>query len=237
MEPIEKILEWADDHVLKLEADMEWESGDFGRGHWMATEPKLKGRIRARAAAALDFLDRFAGADSQWARHAQEVYANKGENQSMESGVRAIGGIISEWADKVRDGQVKPRSVEMLGARAVATVDLLEQVRSLNEDATIIPAAPIVLAGAALEIALRSAVGELGLSPSGRPGIATYSKVLRAADVLNRQDMKDIEQIAGLRNAAAHGENEVLSRERAGLMEQQVSLFLDRLEEAVERSA
>jgi hypothetical protein len=47
--------------------------------------------------------------------------------------------------------------------------------------------------------------------------------------VLSAQDMKDVEQMAGVRNSAAHGEFDVLSHERAGLMEQQVNLFLSRL--------
>ena len=42
--------------------------------------------------------------------------------------------------------------------------------------------------------------------------------------------MKDVEQMAGIRNEAAHGDFDALSRERAGLMEQQVNLFLARLE-------
>ena len=49
---------------------------------------------------------------------------------------------------------------------------------------------------------------------------------MRTAGVLNAQDMKDVEQMGGIRNAAAHGEFDELSRERAGLMEQQVKLFL-----------
>ena len=47
---------------------------------------------------------------------------------------------------------------------------------------------------------------------------------------------QDVTQVAGLRNDAAHGEHDLLSRERAGLMEQQVNLFLTRLEQAVQQS-
>jgi len=45
--------------------------------------------------------------------------------------------------------------------------------------------------------------------------------------------MKTCEQLAGLRNEAAHGNIETLSRASAVLMEQQVNLFLDRLSSLV----
>jgi uncharacterized protein YutE (UPF0331/DUF86 family) len=52
---------------------------------------------------------------------------------------------------------------------------------------------------------------------------------LRKRELISKQDMKDVEQMAGLRNTAAHGEFDDLSFERAGLMEQQVNVFLRRL--------
>ena len=92
-----------------------------------------------------------------------------------------------------------------------------------------VPAAPIVLAGAALEVALRSAVDELQLTLTERPSIMAYARRLRTEDILTVQDVKDVDQMAGVRNLAAHGKFEDLSNERAGLMEQQVNLFLARL--------
>jgi hypothetical protein len=56
---------------------------------------------------------------------------------------------------------------------------------------------------------------------------------LRASRMLSVQDVKDIEQIGGLRNSAAHGDFDTLSRERAGLMEQQVNMLLRRLTEII----
>jgi len=105
----------------------------------------------------------------------------------------------------------------------------MEQVRALNSDKTVHPAASIVLAGAALETALKGAVDQLALEVGERPGIAAYGRALRKAEILGKQHMKDIEQMAGLRNDAAHGHFEGLSQERAGLMEQQVNLFLAHL--------
>lgn len=232
MDQTETILNWAEELADAVTREMQWTQSDFD-GYWEATDKKAKPRIRARATAALDFLERFAGTDSRWTRNAQSVFDNHGENQSMESGARAVGEILTEWVRQVRSGQLKPRSIESMGVRQVASTDLMDQVRLLNEDHTVIPAAPIVLAGSALEIALRSATEELSLQIAGAPGISKYANALQGAKLLNKQDMKDIEMMAGLRNAAAHGHNDDLSRERAGLMEQQVNLFLRRLEETL----
>ncbi len=222
----DQILQWAEEHATALEQEMHWERGDFGAGWWTADEVDGKARIRARAIAALAFLERFAGSGSRWVTGAQAVFDSKGERQSMESGARAIGDVLREWIGQVKSGQVRPRIAETAGVREVASTDLMGQVRALNDDKRVHPAAPIVLAGAALEIALRSAVEELGLKVNGRPGINNYAKALRTADWLTPQDMKEVEQMAGLRNDAAHGKHESLSTERAGLMEQQVNLFL-----------
>ena len=234
MEAVERILTWAEGHVRELTKEMVWKSGL--QGYWQAEDAQAKGRIRARATAALDFLERFAGTDSRWAESAHDVFNNHGENQSMESGARAVGNVLEEWIRMVRSGQLKPRLAESFSVRSASSTDLLEQVRALNSDTSVDPAAPIVLAGAALEIALRSAVEELGLTVAARPSIDVYAQELRRADVLNRQDIKDVTQLAGLRNSAAHGEHDLLSRERAGLMEQQVNLFLNRLEQTVQQS-
>jgi hypothetical protein len=69
------------------------------------------------------------------------------------------------------------------------------------------------------------------LSVRGNGSITAYGKALREKELISKQEMKDIEQMAGLRNDAAHGDFGDLSRERAGLMEQQVNLFLGRLAE------
>ncbi|HUG07839.1 MAG TPA: hypothetical protein VMP13_02900 [Acidimicrobiia bacterium] len=232
----EQVLIWAEDLAEKLTFEMKWTQSDYG-GYWEAESPEAKARIRARATAALDFLERFAGQDSQWTRSAHSVFENKGDHQSLESGARAIGDVLTEWISRVRSGQLMPRSIESLGVREVASTDLMDQVRALNADSGVNPAAPIVLAGAALEISLRSAVEELNLDGLvGKPSIGAYARVLRSAELLNKQDMKDVEQMAGLRNAAAHGLHGELSRERAGLFEQQVNLFLRRLDELLHPS-
>lgn len=229
MATLDEALGWALLHADVLEQDMHWrQDGSYG-GWWEATNEEAKSKIRARAVAALAFLHSYAGHDSQWTIRASMVFDDNGDRQSMESGARAIADVIRGWVEQVRAGVALPRIVEAQGARAIASTDLMEQVRALVEDPSVSPAAPIVLAGAALEIALRSAVDELGLMLSERPTLTAYARCLRSNGALAAQDMKDVEQIAGLRNAAAHGHHDELSRERAGLMEQQVNLFLGRL--------
>lgn len=148
--------------------------------------------------------------------------------------VRALADVLRGWAEQVEAGITVPRTVEAQGARAVAATDLMQQVRALNEDTSVHPAAPIVLAGAALEVALRSAVDEVGLVLNERPSISAYTRGLRADGLLTAQDVKDVGQMGGIRNAAAHGDFEELSRERSGLLEQQVNLFLRRLSDLLE---
>ena len=234
MDTIEQVLEWAEGHVENLAQEMYWESSDLG-GYWAAADREAKSRIRARVTSAFAFLDQFTGTGSRWSEDARDVFNNQGDHQSMESGARAVGDVIAEWILMVHSGQAKPRLVEF-SVRAASSTDLLEQVRALNADKGVIPAAPIVLAGAALEIALRSAVGELGLTVEGRGSIHAYAKALRQVDVLDKQDIKDVTQMAGLRNDAAHGHLELLNRGRAGMMEQQVNFFLARLDQAVQQS-
>ncbi len=181
----EELVGWAKDHAGNLTREMVWTPSEFG-GYWEA-----EGRIRARATTALDFLERFAGIDSRWSEDAHKVFANNGEKQSMESGARVVGVLITEWARMVACGQVKPRLVESFSVSAASSSDLLDQVRALNENKEVAPAAPMVLTGAALEVALRTAIEELGLTID-RSGISAYAQVLRRAGVLNRQDMKEV---------------------------------------------
>jgi hypothetical protein len=230
------LLSWAREHATQLEADMTFRQGDRGYGWWwQATSPATESKIRARAYAALYFLDRFAGADSQWAVRAHTAFDEK--NHSRETGARELGDVLRAWADQVEAGIVPIRQVDAQGARAIASSDLMEQVRMLLDERGVHPAAPIVLAGAALEVALRSAIEELDLQRPPKSSINAYAGCLRAARLLSVQDVHDVEQMGGLRNLAAHGGHAELDSERAEFMERQVSRFLRRLQDAVAGSA
>jgi hypothetical protein len=231
MPTTDELVQWAQNHAKTLEQDMQWyQNGTYQ--YWKATSHEREAVIRARAIAALDFLERFAGHESQWAVGGHAVLETN--TRSMESGARELGDVLREWAAAVSAGIVVPRQVEAQGARTVASTDLMGQVRVLSEDRSVHPAAPIVLAGAALEVALRSAVDELQLVLTERPSITAYARRLRQEGILSAQDVKDVEQMSGVRNSAAHGQFDDLSRERAGLMEQQVNFFLARLSTMLE---
>ncbi|MEV7011684.1 hypothetical protein [Streptosporangium sp. NPDC051022] len=213
---------------------MSWvtvEPGASG-GYWKADDPHMLHVIVARAASALEVMRRYAGEGSFWSRQAEAVYSNHGVRQSTESGARALAPLLREWCSQVEAG-----IVEIVGSRVwaeadTASTDLMGQVRRLLEDRRTHPAMPIVLCGAVLETTLRGLVEARGL-PMGheKPSLMGYARVLRSAGLLTKQDMKDLEQCAGLRNSAAHGEFDDLSGERAGLMEQQTNLLLRRLAE------
>lgn len=234
MPTTEELLLWAESQAVTLETDMRWVPSEGYGGYWEAETVELRSAIHARAASVLAFLERYAGPDSQWSVRAQRVFDNNGERQSMESGARALGDVLRAWVEQVKVGVAVPRAVEAQGARAVASTDLMEQVRALNEDNSVHPAAPAVLAGAALEVALRSAMEELGVPLNERPSISAYARALRTDGLLSAQDVKDVGQMGGVRNAAAHGNFNEISRERAGLLEQQVNLFLRRVSDLLD---
>ena len=237
MKSKEELVARARRHAEEVRLDMRYKGSDgmYG-GYWTANDKTDMGKIEARATATLDFLRRYAGEDSQWFRHTKRIYDDLRENDTTESAVRQIGDVLESWADSVEEGYSPIVGADALGVRAVASADLMEQVRALVADKSVNPAAPIVLAGAALEVALRGAVEETKIEVAGRGSISGYGKALRSADLINKQDMKDIEAMSGVRNAAAHGEHDDLSRERAGLMEQQVNMFLARLKSLLEDS-
>ena len=104
--------------------------------------------------------------------------------------------------------------------------DLLGQANSLLEDAKYHPAAAAILIGACLEEFLRTWVEAESLSIS-KPGIDAYGKALRGAELISKQDVKDITSWAGVRNHAAHGEwDEVSDRNRIRLALEGVNLFM-----------
>ena len=230
MQRVQDLLSYARQLADELGKDMAWEPGSGGYGGWWAaTNPEVKPKIMARAVAALDFLRQYAGPDSFWTERALSVYENNGDNQSMESGARAVGDLLRTWADQVDAGVTEIAGSQAWAEIGIASTDVMGQVRRLLEDRANHPAAAIVLCGAALEMALRAVVDARGLTPPNRPGMNSFATLLRGAGLITVQELKDLEQCAGIRNSAAHGEFDTLSHERAGLLEQQTNLLLRRL--------
>ena len=193
-------------------------------GMYSSSEP---GKVVGAAAIGLELLRRQLGPDSPTV---QTLAAGvDSDNRGWVSGAVNVAHALQEWADASDAGVI---GHEGYGARAVGAGDLMDQVRQLLEDRSVSPAAPIVLAGAALEIALRGLLETHGIAEPARRGISSYADALRSGDVIDVQTRKEIEVIGGLRNDAAHGHHEDLSRERAGAAEQQVTLLLGRLSTA-----
>lgn len=225
----EDLLVYARSLASSLEDDMHWQKSEYGDGYWKAVNPTLLGRIESRATAALEFFRCYAGPDSFWTKRAEITYNTQGGHKSTESGARSIAPLLGEWAAQVEAGIISVVGSDALAEIGVVSTDVMSQVRRLLADKAVHAAAPVVLCGAALEVALRATVDARGFEMTERPSLAAYARRFRGADLITVQDMKDFEQCSGLRNEAAHGHFEQLSLERAGLMEQQTNLLLRRL--------
>jgi len=108
------------------------------------------------------------------------------------------------------------------------TSDFLDQAQGLLKSNKVHPAAPAVLIGASLEEFLRNWVEDVGLSlGSKKASLDAYSSTLREAELITKQDVKDITAWTGIRNHAAHGEwAELGGAERIRLMLDGVNLFM-----------
>jgi len=233
MAQVKQVLEYARKLAVDLEQDMSHKAAGDGFGeYWTANDLAAEGRIAARATSALEFLRQYAGPDSIWTQRATDAYEKN--RHSMETGARALGDVLRAWADQVDAG-----IAEIAGSRAWAEVgivstDVMTQVRRLLEDRDVHPAAPIVLCGAALEIALRGVAQARQVPLPAKPTMNTLTSALRSADLITVQDEKDLTAVAGMRNQAAHGQFDALSKERAGLMEQQTNILLRRLADLIQ---
>lgn len=236
MKSPEEIAERARGLAEEMKGDLRFEPRDregYG-GYWVFKTEELKAVVIARAASALGFLSLYAGSESEWFKRAHIAWESKADNTSLATGAYALSEILVLWAADVGRGLTPLPGIAGSNLRALASTDLMEQVRALVNAKGVHPVAPIVLAGAALETALRGAVEEAELTVVGSGSITAYGKALRTADLITKQEMKDVEQMAGLRNAAAHGDFEGIIQAHASLMEQQVNLFLSRLSDRMD---
>lgn len=136
-----------------------------------------------------------------------------------------VADVLQSWQEYRRSGLAATPGVAVQ-ARVAAATDLMEQVQRLLDDRAVHPAAPIVLAGAALEEALRSLVIGGHLEVNGKPGLQSYAEALKRDEQLTAQDVKDVTGWAGLRNDAAHGQFDAISAERAQIMVDGINLFM-----------
>ncbi len=173
-------------------------------------------------AEATEFLRVYAGEKSAFYIHLSEIRRG------------ASPGAIRIYVKSELEGFVRYVENDLLGSISMQrklqidiVSDFLEQAEILLSSKQVHPAAPAVVIGAALEEFLRNWVGETGLDlQEAKPSLDAYAKALREADLITKQDMKDITSWTGLRNHAAHGVwAEVDDKQRVQLMLEGVNLF------------
>jgi hypothetical protein len=140
---------------------------------------------------------------------------------------RKVSSIMQGYMDYVSAGLSIGISPERKAQLDVVS-DYLEMANILLGTKEVHAAAPAMIIGATLEEFLRTWVEAEGLSLGNRkPGLEAYSQVLREADLLTKQDGKDITSWAGIRNSAAHGDwNDVADKTRIKVMLEGVNLFM-----------
>jgi hypothetical protein len=219
----EKLTDWASSQASMIEAATRWIQG-YDHEYWTTTTPQEEEALRAAAASGIAFLSTYTGPNSDWTTHATEALQRRGQTTAAQA--REVAAILRQWAGQVASGFADVPRLAVAGRAAVASDDLMGQVHALIEDRDAHPAAAIVLAGAALELRTRAAVDARQITISERRSLGAYYRKLREDGLITAQTVKEFEAVAGLRNDAAHGQFDALSKERAGLMEQQVVLLL-----------
>ena len=195
--------------------------------HARSTSERISAYTAAEAAQAqvCEFLRSYSSPRSSFYKQAQEV---KGLTTHR---IGILRSILESFAQYVEAGLHTGMSPERRAQLDVVS-DFLEQAHQLLETKGVHPAAPAVLIGATLEEFLRTWVENDGLSlGSKKPGLQNYASVLRGADLITKQDVKDITAWGGTRNSAAHGKwGEVSDKNRITLMLEGVNLFMRKYE-------
>src|SRR5690606_19877951 len=172
---------------------------------------------------ATEFLRIYAGEKSRF----YKLLASKSPSSSASYLKESSNIALNSYINFVENGLGQGLSFERQ-AKIDVVSDFLDQARILLETKNVHPAAPCVLIGASLEEFLRNWVEEAELSiGNSKPSLDSFSKALKAEEMLSKQDMKDIGSWAGLRNHAAHGEwDEVNDRKRISIMLEGVNFFM-----------
>ena len=171
-----------------------------------------------------EFLKTYAGPNSHFLAAVQIYDASRTDVGLVTANIASV---LEAFIDYLQEGLSVGVSPERRAQLDVVS-DYLGMADTLLKDNRVHPAAPAVIIGATLEEFLRTWVEAEGL-PLGqsKPGIETYSLILRDAGLINKQDGKDITAWAGVRNHAAHGEwEEVGTYSRVQLMLEGVNLFM-----------
>jgi hypothetical protein len=205
-------------HARRLQQNLHRIESAHSSG-WQPGLPAVDG-LQAQVA---DFLAVYAGPRSSF------VASAKAPEGADEYRANILDSILDAFIDHVESGLLQGVSPERKAQLDVVS-DLLGQAVGLLDDSNVHPAAPAMIVGASLEEFLRTWIESVGLSLGNRkPGLSNYAAVLRDADLIQKQDAKDIESWGGLRNHAAHGEwAQVEDPKRVRLMLEGVNLFMRR---------
>jgi len=170
------------------------------------------------------FLKTYAGPKNEFLASVKEYNPRHYNNEGSSRNITAI---IQSYIDYLEAGLYEAITPERR-AQLDTVLDFFEQAQILLESKNIHPAAPIVLIGASLEEFLRTWVENEGISLGNKkPSLDSYATILKEAEFIGKQDIKDITSWAGLRNHAAHGEwEQVNDKARANLMLKGVNLFM-----------
>ena len=174
----------------------------------------------AAKAQVCEFLRVYAGPRSSFFRQAE---AADGHASYL---VPTLVDILNSFIEYVESGLHTGLPPERQAQLDVVS-DYLEQANAILESKKQHPAAAAVLIGASLEEFLRNWGEAEDLKVKGKPGISSYAGALREAELISKQDVKDITSWAGIRNHAAHGNwEEVSDASRIRLMLDGVNLFM-----------
>lgn len=172
----------------------------------------------------LEFFRVYVGEQSAFFKALQEIPKVNIPDSFRRSAVNSVlQGYLRYLAKDLDTG------VSMIRRVQIDTVsDILEQAQDILCNNKLHPAAACVIIGAGLEEFLRTWVEQENLMISStKKTIDSYAKILREADLLNKQDHKDIISWAGLRNSASHGHwQEVEDKNKIELMLHGVNLFM-----------
>ncbi len=168
-----------------------------------------------------EFLRNYAGQKTAFTNQAE---AAGGSEAYL---VATLSAILDSFVEYLEAGLATGLSPERQAQLDVVS-DVLGQAQLMLDDRSYHPAAAAVLVGASLEEFLRTWVEAAGISiGNAKPTIDSYCKALRTADLISKQDLKDITSWAGIRNNAAHGEwDQVADWGRVRLMLEGVNLFM-----------
>jgi hypothetical protein len=186
-------------------------------------ESDRSGKAAGILAEAGEFLRVYAGAKSSFLKTLNDIDHTFGDEYIIKS----VSSILHGFIRYIENGLLEGLSIERKAQIDIVS-DFLEQANTLLDTKGVHPAAPAVIIAASLEEFLRNWIEESNLSLGAKkPGLDSYTKVLREADLITKQDVKDITSWSGLRNHAAHGEwDEVDDKKRVSIMLEGVNLFM-----------